>query len=285
MIADYNYKSAVILAFNIYHWQQFSDSLGHKSHQDRPFANGMPLRIMCIGASITRGEVSTGDRGYRKHIRDNLTSWGNPVNYVGFNRLGDWGDNDVEGYGAQRIRKIHEKAVKAVPPLQPNLILIQVGTSDCFQKDDTTYIMMRMRELVDFMMEASPRATVILSTLVTTTNLDFEPCMLSANAQIRQVYNDMVREEKRVALAEMHYNQGLPGRPKPEDIGSDRIHPTDEGYIMMGEIFLEKIREVESKGYLQAPVDIGIPDNGEDGREAEDKIKTEAEAKRPAARY
>jgi lysophospholipase L1-like esterase len=238
---------------------------------------------MCIGASVTRGEVSAGDRGYRKHIRDKLTSWGNPVNYVGFNRLGDWEDNDVEGYGSQRIRQLHEHAMQAVPVLQPNLILVQVGTSDCFQGDDTTNILSRMRNFVDYMLEASPNTTVILSTLATTPNLDFEPCMLSANAQIRQVYIDLNREEKRVALAEMHYNQGLPDRPMPEDIGADKIHPTNEGYIMMGEVFLQKIREVERKGYLQRPVHNEIPDDGDDSlsREVEDRIREERQAEHP----
>ncbi|KAI3325088.1 carbohydrate esterase family 3 protein [Xylariaceae sp. AK1471] len=264
------------------HWHRFAEAIGHKN-ENSSVANGMPLRIMCIGASVTRGEQSAGDRGYRKHIRDKLTFWGNPVNYVGFNRLGDWEDNDVEGYGAQRIRQIHQHAMQAVPVLQPNLILMQVGTNDCFQKDDTTNILPRMRDLVDYMLEASPEVTVILSTLITTPNLDFEPCMLSANAQIRQVYNDLNREKKKVALAEMHYNQGLLGRPMPEDIGGDRIHPTNEGYIMMGEIFLEKIREVERKGYLQPPAKNDIPDNGDDGlsREVEDRIRETRQAEHP----
>ncbi|KAI8625164.1 carbohydrate esterase family 3 protein [Xylariaceae sp. FL1651] len=246
-----------------------------------PIANGMPLRIMFIGASVTRGEQSTGDRGYRKYVRDNLTALGNPVNCVGFNRFGDFVDNDVEGYGAKRIRHLHEHAIQAVPALQPNLIIVQVGTSDCFQKDDTINILARMRDFMYYMLEASPQATIILSTLVTTPNLEFEPCMLSANAQIRQVAYDLMREKKPVALAEMHYDQGLDNRPKPEDIGNDRIHPTNEGYIMMGEIFLEKIREVEKKGFLKSPVKNGIPDNGEDGREVEDRIREETLAVQP----
>ncbi|KAI0525638.1 SGNH hydrolase-type esterase domain-containing protein [Xylaria bambusicola] len=239
------------------------------------------LRLMCIGASITRGEGSRGGRGYRKQIRDALTSSGKTVNYVGFNRFGDWEDNDVEGYGAYRIRTITKNARQSVPALRPNLILVQVGTSDCFQEDDTENIGSRMRILADAMIDADPEATVILSTLVTTPDPDYEPCILSANTQIRQVADDMIRENKTVALAEMHYDQGLPDRPKPEDIGPDRIHPTDEGYSMMGDIFLEKIREIEEKGFLQPPFNNSIPDNGDDGREVEDELKAKAEAEHP----
>lgn len=241
----------------------------------------MPLRIMFLGASVTRGEVSTGDRGYRKYLRDKLTAMGNPVNFVGFNRFGDFPDNDVEGYGSNRIRQLRDHAEQAVPYLQPNLVLIQVGTSDCFQNDDTIHILKRMRELVEYLIEASPRATVILSTLLTTPDLTFEDCMKGANAQIRQAATDLLREGKPVAMAEMHYDQGLPGRPMPSDIGNDRIHPTDEGYFMMGEIFLEKIREVEEKGFLKYPVKNGIADDGDASREVEDQLKEKGEKEHP----
>ena len=239
------------------------------------------IRLMFVGASITRGETSTGDQGYRKQIRDALIARGKTVNCVGFNRFGDWEDNDVEGWGAYRIRTITKSAKQAVPALQPNLILVQVGTSDCFQEDDTENIGPRMRTLADTMMKADPNTTVILSTLTTTPDPVYEPCILSANTQIRQVADDMMRENKSVALAEMHYDQGLPDRPKPEDIGPDTIHPTDEGYFMMGNIFLEKIREVEKKGFLRPPFNNSIPDNGDDGREVEEELKQKAEKEHP----
>ncbi|KAI4867276.1 carbohydrate esterase family 3 protein [Hypoxylon rubiginosum] len=263
-----------------YQWHRLAPGK-NKVSEDGPVAGGMPLRIMFLGASVTRGEVSTGDRGYRKYLRDKLTALGNPVNCVGFNRLGDFPDNDVEGYGANRIRQLRDHAAQAVPYLQPNLVLIQVGTSDCFQHDDTINILARMRELVEFLIEASPRATVILSTLLTTPDLEFEPCMRSANALIRQAAVDLLREGKPVAMAEMHYDQGLPNRPRPEDIGNDRIHPTDEGYFMMGDIFMEKIREVEGKGFLKYPVKNGIPEDGDASREVEDRLKEKGEKEHP----
>ncbi|KAH8660393.1 SGNH hydrolase-type esterase domain-containing protein [Xylariales sp. PMI_506] len=254
----------------------------------------MPLRVMFMGASITRGEVSAGDRGYRKHIRDWLVKIGNPVNCVGTQRFGTFPDNDVEGYSAARISQLWEHAKKKVPSTQPNLILVQVGTSDCFQKDqeNPTYVFQRYRAFVDWLFETTPRATIILSTIVTTPREDIEPCVLSANAQIRQVAADLEREGKPIAIAEMHYSQGLPNRPTRPDIGADQIHPTNEGYIMMGDIFIEKIREVDAKGFLQPPVENGIPEDGEaeniaiderrkaeEAKKAQEKQKAEAEMK------
>ncbi|KAI0967499.1 SGNH hydrolase-type esterase domain-containing protein [Xylaria arbuscula] len=262
------------------HRDQGNDSPDNNP-DNSPASDVTSLRVMFIGASITRGEVSTGDRGYRKFIRDTLISSGKVVNCVGFNRFGDWEDNDVEGYGANRIRTITKHAAQSVPVLQPNLILVQVGTSDCFQNDDIENIGPRMRMFIDVMLDADPNATMILSTLVTTPNKEYEPCILSANTQIRRVADDLMRENKTVALAEMHYDQGLPDRPQPKDIGPDEIHPTDEGYMMMGNIFLEKIQEVEEKGFLRVAMNNSIPDNGDNGREVEDELKAKAEAEHP----
>lgn len=130
-----------------------------------------------------------------------------------------------------------------------------------------------MRELVDVLFEESPQATVIMSTIITSPWDGVERCVKSANAQIRQVATDLIREGKPVTLAEMHFDQGLPNRVEREDIGPDDMHPTDIGYFKMGDIFMEKIVEVDKNGWLQPPVENGIPDDGEAARDVEDAIK------------
>lgn len=45
----------------------------------------------------------------------------------------------------------------------------------------------------------------------------------------------------------------------------------------MGDIFMEKIIEVEKNGWLQAPVENGVPYDGEAARDAEDAIKANEE--------
>ncbi|KAI0010541.1 carbohydrate esterase family 3 protein [Xylariaceae sp. FL0662B] len=262
------------------------ERIAHSS--TRPVAGGIPLRVMFIGASMTLGEHSTGDLGYRKQIRDWLTSLGNPVNYVGANRFGDFKDNDVQAFGAQPIKPTLDRAREIVPATQPNLILVNAGSSDCFQLDHwgPAYILQSMRDLIDFLLEASPRTTIIMSTIITSPWEGTEACVKSANAQIRQVAIDLMREGKPIALAEMHWDQGLPGRVLLKDIGPDDMHPIDEGYFKMGDIFMEKIREVEAKGFLQPPVPNGIADDGDAERDAEEARErqgktTEGEANIP----
>ncbi|KAK8130947.1 carbohydrate esterase family 3 protein [Apiospora sp. TS-2023a] len=278
---------------------------------------------MFIGASIARGEQSTHDVGYRQQLRDWMAAQGNPVNCVGTQRFGYYvddggsgngnsghrlGDNtsngtafrddDNEAYGAHRIRDLHEKCRVAVPMYRPNLMIVQIGTSDCWREDDPVNIISRYKDFVRYLLlpddnggvqqvdergnKAGVDATVIVSTLVTTPNKDKERCFFSANAQIRQAALDLQREGLPVVLAEMHYDQGLPGRPREIDIGPDEIHPTDDGYLMMGDIFKEAIREADQKGFIKRAVDNGVPDDGNAERIAVEVAAAQAQAQAQA---
>ncbi|CAJ2503743.1 Uu.00g111370.m01.CDS01 [Anthostomella pinea] len=233
-----------------------------------PIAGGIPIRIMFIGASVTLGDRSTGEVGYRKQIRDWIVSRGNRVNAVGANRYGDFEDNDVQAFGAQPIKPTLDRAREIVPATQPNLILVNAGSSDCFQEDNwgAGHVYRDMHDLIEFLLLESPRATIVMSTIVTCPWAGTEQCVKGANAQIRQVATDLIREGKPIALAEMHFDQGLPNRPNLTDIGPDDMHPTDRGYFLMGDIFMEKVREVDRKGWLQPPVQNGVPADGDTER-------------------
>ncbi|KAI1120538.1 SGNH hydrolase-type esterase domain-containing protein [Nemania abortiva] len=260
------------------HWEKF------RRPKHNGLANGIPLRVMFIGASMTLGEHSTGERGFRKQVRDWLVSQGNEVNYVGQNRYGEFLDNDVQAFGAQPIKPTLDRCKDIVPQTQPNLILINAGSSDCFQQDHwgPAFILQKMRALVDYLFEASPRATIIMSTIITSPWDNVEDCVKSANAQIRQVAADLIREGKPVVLAEMHHDQGLPGRVEKQHIGKDNMHPIDAGYFLMGDIFIESIQDVEEKGWLQPPINNGIPFDGEAERHAEEtKSEKQIEEKKP----
>ncbi|KAK7999773.1 SGNH hydrolase-type esterase domain-containing protein [Apiospora arundinis] len=239
----------------------------------------MPIRIMFLGASMSLGErtwfipshISMSWGGLGVHLQCTLKARedtvsrfetgsqkrGNPVNCVGANRFGDFKDNDVQAWGAQPIKPTLDRARNFVPAAQPNLILINAGSSDCFQEGTwgSSNILNRMRDLVDFLLEASPRSTVIMSTIIFSPWSNVDRCVRSANAQIRQVSRDLAREGKPVLLAEMHRDQG------PE-MGPDNMHPTTEGYFVMGEVFKKSILEADKKGWLQPPVSNGIPADG-----------------------
>ncbi|KAI1429088.1 hypothetical protein F5Y12DRAFT_591484 [Xylaria sp. FL1777] len=244
-------------------------------------AGGAPIRVMFIGASITLGD--SPQSAYRMQLREWLVSLGNPVNCVGTNRFGKFKDNDVQAFPATPIHILHEKALAAVPKMQPNLVIVNAGSSDCFQEESwgSAHGFDYTRNLVDFLFEASPRTTVILSTLVTSTNPKFERCIKSLNAQIRQVAADMTREGKHLVLSEQHYDQDLPGRITAEFIKPDKMHPTFQGWEMMGEIYKQDILEADAKGWIVAPVENGIMPDGDAERDLEEANKTKEVGKKP----
>ncbi|KAI1480856.1 carbohydrate esterase family 3 protein [Daldinia sp. EC12] len=244
-----------------------------KPNNSSRIAEGTPLRIMSLGASLVRGEFSTGDVGFRKTMRDELVDLGVVVNMVGSQRFGDMLDNDLEAYGGNRVSQIHDHATHIVPQLQPNLFLIQVGTNNVLQNRDVDKAGAHMEDFINYLIRASPRSTVIFSTCLTNTVPNCEPMILDVNRQ----YRDLIKKfaSKPVLLAEMHPSEGFPGRPQSIDIGPDGTHPTDYGYGLMGRIFTKSIQEADRKGYLQWPVENGLEKDGDEGRAEETTTSSE----------
>ncbi|KAK8061419.1 carbohydrate esterase family 3 protein [Apiospora phragmitis] len=257
---------------------QITNNLPWHGRENATLAGGIPIRLMFIGDSVTLGDPEQA--GYRKQIRDWIVGLGNP------NRFGHLKDNDVEAFTARRVKDLTAGLPSIVPQTRPNLVLVHAGASDCFHDpaQGSAHALDHTQALAEYLFEAGDTAhdggdndntkvnttataaamvTVILSTLVTSSDPEFERCIQSFNAQIRQVVTDLAREGRHIALAEMHRDQGLPGRPGLEVIQTDGMLPTSDGWRMMGEVLKQTIREVEHKGWLKAPVDNGIPADGD----------------------
>ncbi|KAI0547113.1 SGNH hydrolase-type esterase domain-containing protein [Xylaria curta] len=214
-------------------------------------ADGTPLRIMCLGASIVKGETSPDSNGFRKTLRAELEGLGAPINMVGSQRYGTMPDNDFEAYGGNRVSQIHEHATHIVPKELPNVFVINVGTNNVLQRRDVDLAGKHMEAFIDYLLSASPHSTVVLSTLLTNRVPGCEPLILNINQQFREVFKKY--DKKPVVLAELHPSEGLPGRPQLDDIGPDGSHPLEQGYQIMGHLFAEAIKEADDKGYLRWP--------------------------------
>ncbi|KAI1361866.1 SGNH hydrolase-type esterase domain-containing protein [Xylaria arbuscula] len=236
---------------------------------------------MCLGASVARGAVSIGNLGFRSPLRNKLAALGNPINFVGSQRLGAFKDNDLEAYAGGRIDQIHAHAEKIVPQLRPNVFVIHVGSNDCLQKHDTANAYERYRDFVLYLLTTSTRATVIISTLLTNTVPSQEPCILDVNIQIRRVASELQRQGRRVVFAEMHCEQGYPDRPVVADISPDGTHPFDHGYELMADIFFEAFLQADKRGFLQTLEQNGIPEDGELERSHEPELFEPPPPKKP----
>jgi lysophospholipase L1-like esterase len=87
------------------------------------------LRIMPLGASITAGQHSSDNNGYRQAFRSALRNEGYPLRMVGNRIVGTMHDNAVSAVPGYTISEVHALANRSLI-YQPNLVLINAGTND-----------------------------------------------------------------------------------------------------------------------------------------------------------
>ena len=222
-------------------------------------ASGLPLRIMPLGASITYGQASSDGNGYRSTLRTQLVGAGNPVNMVGSRQAGTMRDNDVEGWPGYRIEQVRAKANAAggVGRWKPNVVLINAGTNDATQGWNVSTAGERMEGLIRDVWGASPRAVVVLSTLLV--NKKAEGNVLAINKQFGEVARKLRDGEgRRLVLVDMHGEGG----PSTGDL-ADETHPNDVGYRKMANLWFAGLVVASDAGWLQAPEPVsGVPDDG-----------------------
>ncbi|KAK8075806.1 carbohydrate esterase family 3 protein [Apiospora hydei] len=245
--------------------------------------NGTALRIMALGASTVKGQNSPGDNGFRKQLRDELTELGVPVNMVGSVKAGEMLDNECEAQGGARVSEVFKRAKRVVPEMQPNVFLINAGVNNALQLFELETAGRDMEDMVNYLLDTSPRSFVVISTLLTNTLKDCEQYMLQVNQQLWDVFAKLEREGKWVLMADMHYSGKDPDAILPEDITPDGTHPTAEAYSKMGHIFVKAIQRADKLGYIQVPAPNGIPDDGEAEALAAQNAPAQPLAKRIAA--
>ncbi|KAI1136198.1 carbohydrate esterase family 3 protein [Hypoxylon sp. FL0543] len=227
--------------------------------QAKGFGNGVPLRIMPLGASITHGYKSSDGNGYRQDLRVALEKNGNKVNMVGERTGGTMKDDQSEGWEGYKVAQIHVKANKVVPEYKPNLILINAGTNDCIQNDDLPNAGNRMISMLNDIYKESPRATIILSTLIVNANPKVQARVKDFNNQLKLLADRYRAGGFRLVLVDMESDAG----PKLTDLNKDGTHPTDAGYKKMANIFFDGIKQADEQHFLQEAEKVdGIADEG-----------------------
>ncbi|KFY03672.1 hypothetical protein V490_00106 [Pseudogymnoascus sp. VKM F-3557] len=199
-----------------------------------PIANGTPLRVLCLGASIMGGQLSRGKNGMRYALRSALAAHGNKVDMIGSVSLGTMDDNKVEAWPGYRIEQVAKKADLSLSKL-PNVVAILAGTNDAGQGFDTPNMANRMATLIDHIFAVATGTTIIVGAL---------PPMYEPADDIVRQYNrdlaDLVSKRsaagQKIFLADMHSQWW-----SLADLTKDKVHPTDAGYLKMARVFYDAI--------------------------------------------
>jgi lysophospholipase L1-like esterase len=190
------------------------------------------LRIMPLGASITAGQHSSDNNGYRQALRTSLRNEGWPLRMVGNRIAGTMRDNAVSAVPGYTIDQVHGLANRSLI-YQPNLVLINAGTNDCIQDIDMPAAPARMSALLDTLYDNIEGVTILLSTLLPSNRDDLSARAPAYNDALRQMVASRAENGDRIVLAEMDG-----GRIDPDTLPDD-IHPSDEGYRIMADIWFE----------------------------------------------
>jgi lysophospholipase L1-like esterase len=199
---------------------------------------------MPLGGSITYGSKSSDGNGYRKTLYDLLVADGYKVDMLGSRRAGTMAHNRNEGWRGFRIDQIQGKVARSVSDNIPDVITLNAGSNDCRQRWDIDTAGERVRALLECLWTASPRSTIILSTLVRSADEEVEKVVVRMNGQILGLAKEMIAARRKLVLVKMHVD-GL----GVADL-ADGTHPNDGGYVKMGKIWYDGIKEAESQGFL-----------------------------------
>lgn len=230
--------------------------------------------IWLLGDSITwggyRGYGGNVPGGYRQPLAARLTTLGRAFTFVGSGT-----DNSTvtlatanlahhDGHPAYRVDQIINNlegsdgsrgnnggywlsgltvnGVAQRPALQPNLILLHIGTNDIVQSHDTAHLADRLDTLIDRLTSARPNAILIVATILPLA----DPAW---NATV-QAYNDRIRTAivpKYAALGRRvfwvdQYHNGVDssGRVILARL-PDGTHPTALGYDLMAATWTDAI--------------------------------------------
>lgn len=159
-------------------------------------------------------------------------------------------DNDIEAYPGARTGQMHRHAMAVVPKTKPNLFLVNVGSNDCFQHKDIPNYYKRYYSFVDYLLTASPRSTVVMGTLLPSTETERfngSADITVVNQQLKRLYQVLRKEGRPVVLADMNGPDGI----QDTDLAWDGMHPTSAAYVRMGQIMIRSIIEADALGFLR----------------------------------
>lgn len=212
--------------------------------------NGDPCKILPLGDSITHGFASTDDGGYRSQLFKLIVAVNQKVTFTG--SLAN-GPTQVSGQNFPRMHEGHDgwtidpgfssfgaggiSSLVPNPALdgKPHIVLLHIGTNDTGAMD-TANMSTRLEALLDKIAQASPSSLIVLAQI---TPLGYTSTALTAyNAKIPGIVQSHAAKGQHIVGVDMSK------MPVPADIASDNIHPNDQGYAYMANIWYAAIKNL-----------------------------------------
>jgi len=191
------------------------------------------VRLMPLGDSITYGNPETGV-SYRTSLWQHLQG-GSRVDFVGSIRWGNLPDRDNEGHPGMRIDELRSWIDYWLTLNRPRYVLLHIGTNDVVQAHDLANAPARLQDLVMRIAEQVPGVTILVASIVPSPDRGLNERIEAYNAAVPGVV-----EAVRATGADVRFVD-LNKRMAMADISADKLHPTDAGFLKMGDIWYDAL--------------------------------------------
>lgn len=216
-------------------------------------AAAQPLRVLCIGDSITQGgKQDRAEYTYRLALQRLLLAEGIDFNFLGSRQQGlqpeaTWPDvapgvpfdPDHEGYYGAKTARVAQLFLPALNdyPEAPDVVLIHLGTNDQSTEDPEHDVAMPLEQMVAALRYRNPQVAILLG------HLNFNDSE-GANA-IRPVVEELAErlDSPTSPVRTVHHYRGWHERPRqPASDTFDWAHPNPKGQAKMAVRWLEALR-------------------------------------------
>lgn len=211
--------------------------------------NGDPCKVLPFGDSITRGHKSSDDAGYRSRLFELFVAANQNVMFTGSLKNGP---TQVSGHAFPRTHEGHAgwtidpgsspsyggiSSLVPRPALDgsPHIILLHIGTNDLFFEDSAN-MAKRLEVLVNDLAQNAPSALIVLAKITP---------LGSASTALTE-YNDQISGIVQSHAAKGHHIIGvdMSRLPVPAGLDKDRVHPSDQGYAYMADVWYAAIEDL-----------------------------------------
>ncbi|KAL0935641.1 GDSL-like Lipase/Acylhydrolase [Colletotrichum truncatum] len=211
---------------------------------------GVKLRILPIGDSITVGYQSSDKNGYRQRLQENLSK--NEVVFAGTEHSGSMNDPYHAAWSGRTIKYISDSVPQSLKQ-RPNVVLLHAGTNDMnlnelisFEGNDPAGAALRLGALIDKIIAACPDAAVLVAQIINTCDPGQQPGT--------EVFQKLIPEVVQKRRDDGHHVLAVDFAAAGDDILSkDCIHPDDDGYHKMGDYWYDFITQIP-KDWINQPV-------------------------------
>jgi lysophospholipase L1-like esterase len=220
-----------------------------------------PLRILCVGDSITAGYTDNSkwtvpfEFGYRSGLLERLSQAGYKVQFVGDSKepwdgrfgkpqnmpspdLRASGQDHHRGYGGWGTAQVLQHIDEWLSQDRPDLVLLMIGIND----DGSPAAAINLKAIVEKIVAASPQAHLLVAQI--TPKASFSQSIVDYNTYIRDtLVPDFQRRGLKVNTVDQYRNFLKPnGTIDPELFSNNYNHPNATAYGRMAQSWFEAIK-------------------------------------------